>query len=57
MKLNDVILIGDAIYRIAERTDTPIPEIIDALTGICWDDGGAEKLRHYHSYDEDDSNE
>lgn len=52
MKLNHLILIGDAVEKIHELTETDIPDIVDALTGIAWDEEDAGQIKAYHA-DED----
>ena len=47
MNLNQLDAISDAIEVIAERTETDRQEIIDALTGCCWDEEDAGELKFY----------
>ena len=52
MKLNHLILVADAVERISEITETnDIPAIVDALTGIAWDEEGAGQIKSYHNED------
>jgi 2-methylisocitrate lyase-like PEP mutase family enzyme len=52
MKLNHLILVADAVERISEITETnDIPAIVDALTGIAWDEEGAGQIKSYCSGD------
>lgn len=51
MKLDHLILIGDAVEKIHELTETHIPDIVDALTGIAWDEEDAGQIKAYHAYD------
>jgi 2-methylisocitrate lyase-like PEP mutase family enzyme len=52
MKLNHLILVADAIERISEITETnDIPTIVDALTGIAWDEEEAGEIKAYHNED------
>jgi len=46
--LNETMAIGNAIEVIADRTDTDIPDVINALTGIAFDEEDAGKLKRYH---------
>lgn len=52
MKLNKLILIGDLVERLSELTDTYIPDIVETLTGVCWDEEDAGRIKDYHA-DED----
>ena len=54
MKLNKLIRIGDAVELISEQTDSTIPDIIEGLTGICWDEEDAGRITDYHSEIDDD---
>lgn len=45
MKLNDIEAISTAVEDIAMRTDTKMSEIIDVLTGVCWDEEDAGELK------------
>lgn len=49
MKLDHLILIGDAVEKIHELTETHIPDIVDALTGIAWDEEDAGQIKAYHA--------
>lgn len=50
MKLNHIIIAGDAVERISEITGTnDIPAIVDALIGIAWDEEDANEIKRYHS--------
>jgi hypothetical protein len=49
MKLNHLILIGDAVEKIHELTNTDIPDIVDALTGVAWDEEDAGQIKAYHA--------
>lgn len=49
MKLNHLILIGDAVEKIHVLTETDIPDIVDSLTGIAWDQEDAGQLKAYHA--------
>ena len=52
MKLNHLILVADAVERISEITETnDIPAIVDALTGIAWDEEDAGQIKTYHNED------
>ena len=52
MKLNHLILVADAVGRISEITEThDIPAIVDALTGIAWDEEEAGQIKTYHNDD------
>jgi 2-methylisocitrate lyase-like PEP mutase family enzyme len=52
MKLNHLILVADAVERISEITETnDIPAIVDALTGIAWDEEVAGQIKTYCSGD------
>lgn len=52
MKLNHLILVADAVERISEITETnDIPEIVDALVGIAWDEEDAGQIKAYHNGD------
>jgi 2-methylisocitrate lyase-like PEP mutase family enzyme len=52
MKLNHLILVADAVERISEITETnDIPAIVDALTGIAWDEKDAGQIKTYHNED------
>lgn len=52
MKLNDLILVADAVERISKLTETnDIPAIVDALAGLAWDDEDAGKILAYHNED------
>ena len=51
MKLNHLILIGNAVEKIHELTETDIPDIVDALTGIAWDEEDAGQIKAYHADD------
>lgn len=53
MKLNKIILIGDLVERLSEYTDTDILDIVDALTGLCWDEEDAGNIRYYHTNEDD----
>ncbi len=53
MKLNHLILIGDAVEKIHELTETDIPDIVDALTGVAWDEEDAGRIKAYHAGDDD----
>lgn len=52
VKLNELILISDLVERLSEITDTCIPDVVGALTGVCWDEEDAERIKDYHA-DED----
>ena len=49
MKLNHLILVADAIEKISEITDTPIPDITDALVSVCFDEETGSQIKQYHS--------
>ena len=49
MKLNHLILIGDAVEKIHELTEADIPDIVDALTGIAWDEEDAGQIKAYRA--------
>ena len=53
MKLNHLILIGDAVEKIHMLTETHIPDIVDALTGVAWNQEEADKIKDYHANDEE----
>ena len=48
MKLNNLILIADAIERISEWSDTDVNTIIDCLEGHCFSEEDAGEIREYH---------
>ena len=52
MKLNDLIQIGDTVERLSEFTNTTIPDLVDALTGLAWNEEEAELLKEYHASEE-----
>jgi hypothetical protein len=52
MKLNHLIIISDALERVAEVQDTAMVEIIDALVGVCFDEEEAEQLKRYMADEE-----
>ena len=43
--LNQTILIGNAIEQIHELTEANIMDIVDALTGIAWDEEEARQIK------------
>jgi hypothetical protein len=47
MNLNTLIVLEQGIDKIAQATGCKLTEIIDALTGIAWDEEDASKLREY----------
>lgn len=50
MKLNELIIVGDAVERISVITATyDIPAIVDALIGIAWDEEVAAQIKAYHN--------
>jgi hypothetical protein len=53
MKLNHLIIIADALERVAEVQDTAMVEIIDALVGVCFDEEESGELKHYIADEED----
>jgi len=53
MKLNKLVCVGDAVERLAELTDTTIPEIVEALTGVCFDEEEAGQIKRYHQDESD----
>ena len=48
MEMREIILVADAIEKITELTDTTIPEVVDALTGLCFDEESAGDIKRYH---------
>ena len=52
VKLNKLIRLGDAIETIANETDSTIPELVEGLIGICWDEEDAGQLKAYHQQEE-----
>lgn len=44
--MNSIKLIrtADAVERLSEYTGVTIPEILDILTGHCWDEEGASEI-------------
>lgn len=54
MKINRLILIAEAVERISTLTQTnDIPSIVDALTGVAWDEEDASEIKAYHSGEDD----
>lgn len=52
MKLNELILVADAVERISKITETDdIPAIVDALVGLAWDEEDAGQIKAYHRED------
>ena len=49
MKVKHLILIGDAVEKFHDLTETDIPDIVDALTGIAWDEEDAGQIKAYHA--------
>lgn len=47
MKLNHLHLLEGGIKRIATVTDTDTAEIIEALTGVAWDEEDAVSIREF----------
>lgn len=47
MKLNHLHLIEEGIERIAAVTGTDTAEIIEALTGVAWDEEDAGGIREF----------
>lgn len=47
MKLNHLHLIEEGIERIAAVTDTDTTEIIEALTGVAWNEEDAGRIREF----------
>lgn len=45
--------IVDGLERIAEAQDVCIPEIVDALIGVCFNEEEAEYIKSYISSEED----
>ena len=54
MKLNQFILVADAIEKINDVTGTDnIEEIVDALTGVAFSEEEAGQIKRYHAYDDE----
>ena len=51
--LKSLYLLADAVERISEITETNIPDIVDALIGVAWDEEDASEIKQYHSSEED----
>jgi len=51
--LNKLILLSDLVERLSEITDTTIPEVVDALEGVCWDEEDSGRIKEYHSSEDD----
>jgi len=47
MNLNTLIVLGQGIEKIAHATGCKLTEIIDALTGIAWDEEDAGRIREF----------
>jgi hypothetical protein len=45
MKLNDLVVISDAVERISKATGTNAQVIIDALVGTAWDEEDAGRIK------------
>ena len=48
MKMNELVLLGDAVETIHKITHASITTIVDALTGIVWKEEDAEQIKRYH---------
>ena len=52
MKLNHLMIVGDGVQRIVDITHVPIPEVVDALIGVAWDEETAGQIKD-HLRDDD----
>ena len=54
MKTNKLVLVADAVERISDVTGTDdIEAIVDALSGVAWDEEEASEIIQYHSNDDE----
>jgi hypothetical protein len=55
LKIQEIILLADAVERISSITGTDdIGAVVDALTGLCWDEEDGGKISQYHESDPDE---
>ena len=55
LKIQEIILLADAVERINAITNTDdIGAVVDALTGVCWDEEDGGKISSYHESDPDE---
>lgn len=47
MKLNQLHLISEGLEKISAATQTEIPEIIDALTGLAWSEEESGQIKEF----------
>ena len=53
MKIRKICKIVTALEHIADAQDTCIPEIVDALIGVCFDEEEAGAIKAYIADEED----
>ena len=49
MSLLSLVKVSVAVEAIHNETGCSIPDIVDALTGICWDEEEAYEIKGFHS--------
>lgn len=53
MKLNDLIVLSDIVERLAEKTDSTIPEVLGCLSGVVLSEEDIGQISQYHQDEED----
>jgi hypothetical protein len=55
LKIQEIILLADAVERINAITGTDdIGAVVNALTGLCWDEEAGDEISRYHESDPDE---